>query len=173
MSSKRHKEKGFTLIELLMVIAIIGLLSAIVLGALNQGRDKAKDARIKQDLNSVRSLAELYYSHFNSYRRVTGGDYSGNCLTSTAMFADSGATGAAKSAADQIAAAIADAWGQNGNIAYSTGQNTGKLCRVSGDGQRWMVSVRFKGNDNHWCVDSAGRAEEIETIPSASVIACM
>lgn len=55
-----NKQQGFTLIELLIVIAIIAVLAAIILGSLGSARTKATDAKIKQQLTSMRSLADLY-----------------------------------------------------------------------------------------------------------------
>jgi len=61
---------GFTLIELLVVIAIIGLLSSIAFASLSTARNKAKDAAIKEDLISVRTLTMLYFNNENSYNQL-------------------------------------------------------------------------------------------------------
>jgi len=49
------KKEGFTLIELLTVIAIIGLLSAVVVTTLSDSRDRAVDRRGVGALESIRS----------------------------------------------------------------------------------------------------------------------
>ena len=47
------KKPGFTLIEILVVIAIIGLLSGVILVAINPARAKARDVRRKSELRQV------------------------------------------------------------------------------------------------------------------------
>jgi len=56
-----NNTKGFTLIELLVVIAIIGVLSSVVLASLNVARGKGANAAVRQNLNSLRAQAEVYY----------------------------------------------------------------------------------------------------------------
>jgi type II secretion system protein G len=61
------KNKGFTLIELLVVIAIIGLLSTLSVVALNNAREKARNARRVADVKQIQTALELYYNDNNSY----------------------------------------------------------------------------------------------------------
>jgi prepilin-type N-terminal cleavage/methylation domain-containing protein len=75
---KSHYLRGFTLIELLVVIAIIGILSSIVLASLSTARAKGADAAVKSNLNTLRSLSELFYSNSAS------GSYLGACADTTA-----------------------------------------------------------------------------------------
>ncbi|TSA46386.1 type II secretion system protein [bacterium] len=62
MNENKYCEKGFTLIEMLVVVAVIGLLSSVILTALGPAKDKAKDSRIIQEVNQVRSIAETLYN---------------------------------------------------------------------------------------------------------------
>lgn len=65
--SRNPKAKGFTLIELLIVIAIIGILSALLLPNLTSIRSRARDARRKADLDSIKKSVRLYYNDAQQY----------------------------------------------------------------------------------------------------------
>lgn len=56
-----RKQKGFTLVELLVVVAIIGMLAAIVLVSLGPARQRARDARRQADIRQVSTALELCY----------------------------------------------------------------------------------------------------------------
>lgn len=55
-------KKGFTLIELLIVIAIIGILTALITTNLVGARARARDVRRKADLRAVQQSLRLYYN---------------------------------------------------------------------------------------------------------------
>lgn len=61
------KRAGFTLIELLVVISIIGLLSTIILAAVQGARTKGKEAVIISELVQFRNLYETAYSTYGNY----------------------------------------------------------------------------------------------------------
>ena len=55
----KNTNKAFTLIELLVVVAIIGILSGVVLVALNSAREKGKIASIKSTLKQLYNQAAI------------------------------------------------------------------------------------------------------------------
>ncbi len=65
--------KGFTLIELLVVIAIIGVLSSIVLAAVNTAEEKSRDARREEDLSQLQTALEAYANDHNGVYPIGSG----------------------------------------------------------------------------------------------------
>lgn len=59
--------RGFTLIELLIVIAIIGILSAVVLTSLNSSRNKASDATKITGTKEAARAMELNRNQLTGY----------------------------------------------------------------------------------------------------------
>lgn len=63
--------KGFSLVELLVVIALLGVISAVSLSILNPATylKKSRDSRRKADMQQIRSALELYRSDYGHYPR--------------------------------------------------------------------------------------------------------
>lgn len=65
--AKRGRAAGFTLIELLVVVAIIGILSAVAVGQYQRNIIKAKEAVLKENLFTIRTQVNNYFSDKGRY----------------------------------------------------------------------------------------------------------
>lgn len=63
--------QGFTLIELLIVVAIIGILAALLTNNFVAIRERARDAQRKSDLRQIQSALELYRSDTGGYPQTS------------------------------------------------------------------------------------------------------
>lgn len=67
---KRNNNSGFTLIELMTVIAIIGIIIAVVITAISQAREKAQISAITSSMKEFQKLLEFEFSDTGSYRNL-------------------------------------------------------------------------------------------------------
>ena len=65
--SKLKRDDGFTLVELMVVVAIIGVLSAVAIPNFKKYQAKAKVSEAKLQLSSIYTAQTAFYSDFNLY----------------------------------------------------------------------------------------------------------
>lgn len=136
-----------------MVVAIIGLLAAVVLGSLNQARNRGTDAAIKETVQTSRAEAALYAS-------LNGNSFEGACaITGTNVI------GAIIVEADRMFDKVPPASYSDSTAATPT---TG-ACHDSVDDWVTAIPLRVGG---YYCIDSAGKATTTATALAANAMNC-
>jgi len=63
-------KKGFTLVELLVVMAIISMLSSVVFGSVQDGRKKAYNSALAQELKQMVYEVQIKYANTNNMNNL-------------------------------------------------------------------------------------------------------
>lgn len=60
-------KKGYTLLELMIVVAIVGILVSLAIPSFQQSAMKAKEAALKQNLFTMRSILDQHFADRGDY----------------------------------------------------------------------------------------------------------
>ncbi|MFA5086193.1 MAG: type II secretion system protein [Candidatus Paceibacterota bacterium] len=137
-----QKTKAFTLIELLVVIAIIGILSGLIIVSMSGAQNAAKDARIKADMDQMRSAAEIFKLSNSSYiltADLTGASACPSSGNNSFLYGTGGTDGAALCTDVQ---------------SQSSGTLTINISSSSSSPKYCVQKVLAGGTS--WCIDSTG-----------------
>lgn len=142
--------KGFSLVELLIVITIIGILSSIILQSLSNSRARAYDSKIKQQLSSFRTAAEIYFSSQNGYGPNVPGPDCGSGMFND-VIASNGSPG----------------------IFIAPG-NLPSFVQLacSSSASAYAVKASLYSGDQYWCVDSKGFSGMINGVITGPTTIC-
>jgi prepilin-type N-terminal cleavage/methylation domain-containing protein len=148
-------KKGFTLVEIIVVIAIIGILAAIVLASLGTARNKGSDAKIQEQMNSLRNAAESYFTTHSNYG--SAGVAATNCTTGD-MTTD---------AATGFANIVATSSWPDGISPTCVNNST-----ATDDASAYAAWHALTDGTSYWCADSTGVSKLEASAPVSTATAC-
>ena len=167
------RTRGFTLIELLVIIAIVGVLSAVVLASLNSSRAKAQDAQIKAYLHTVTTQAALDYGGFPDAYTYSAWAFQFSAVTPAQLQAAPPGTGTP--GAPDVSVFLTAAKGDpNGEEALLKAALVGGMLYFGVTPSAYFVAVPLVSAPNtFWCVDSTGAAKQENATPTPAAYASL
>ena len=191
------KSKAFTLIELLVVISIIGILASIVLVALSSSRVKGRNARIQQEVTSLRNQLELgrnvqtsQYADLTGYSTASGA----SGVANDAGFVNTGITTIVTDILSQNGLTIATGYGGGTQAAgcglpsakqYKPATGASNGLSIYTDTNNCSVATKFAiyaaygptvGSSGYFCIDSTGQTTSASSgaipVPAVTAATC-
>ncbi|MDP2638088.1 MAG: type II secretion system protein [Candidatus Levybacteria bacterium] len=147
----KFSSKGFTLIELLIVIAILGILAAAVLVAINPGQRiaSARNSRVRADLANMGNAANIFNTDTGLITScVTGGSYPSGFGTTACTVAYMAAPAAPSSSYTYIG------WTSGGAVCNNASVATA-CARVAIHGPAYSDGNVDATTNNRWCWKSS------------------
>ncbi len=169
-----NARQGFTLIELLVVISIIGLLSSVVLVAVNNSREKAKMTKALADLSQFSKVSQIAQTESSKRLMDITGSNCSDCIcrgmdirnisiSSSCFIQWQNALTAIVTAAGPIGkgagALLRDPWGSPYNLDENEREGGSNDCRTD--------TARSVGPDGVW-----GTSDDISIDIPLSKIPC-
>ena len=139
-----RKNSGFSLVELLITIAIIGILAAIILNSIYSSKTKAYDSKVKQQLVSFRTAAEVYFTNQSNYSTSNSCD--------AGIFSDLNAVNSRP------------------GLYIDSLQSSGVQLICNSNSSAYAVKAVLYSGSQYWCVDNKGASKLYPTPPISNTV---
>lgn len=161
------QRKGFTLIELLVVIAIIALLSTLAVVALNNAREKSRDAKRVSDVKQIQTALELYYADEGGYPAVASAVVLG--ATAQAELNSGGFTTVGGTAPVYMGQVPSNPTPNGADYSFESQNADGTAC-TAGDCASYEISFQLEGTTGS--LDDSDTDGTVECTATPSGVGC-
>ena len=128
--------KNYKIMEALIILVLVGILSTVVIFAINSARKKSGDMTVKAGLNQVRTQADVYFNYNGSYSDVC----------------NPAKDGRDPKGINKMVSESAKSDGFDGTVSYNGDSSTNDVkCNSTENG--WAAQVPLKNEQGYYCVD--------------------